>query len=107
MRSINSSFFFRVTFALLFVGASIAGASRPAHAQTMGEYGAVTARVAGASAGASSATLPPPQVHANPMLRGSSESIEVSGQVREDDSAAGAKVKDDDSNKTDEWTEVK
>src|ERR1700730_13474394 len=105
MRSINSSFFFRVTFALLFVGASIVGAPRPAHAQTMGEYGAVTARVGGA--GASAATLPPPQVHANPVVRGSSESVEVSGQVREDDSATGAEVKDDDSTKSDEWTEVK
>ena|ERR1700730_4545975 len=105
MRTINSFFFFRVTGALLLIGASIVGASGPAQAQTMGEYGAVTARVAGA--GASAANLPPPQVHANPVVRGSSESVEVSGQVREDDSATRAKVKDDDSTKSDEWTEVK
>ncbi|HVN89656.1 MAG TPA: hypothetical protein VMT61_07575 [Candidatus Binataceae bacterium] len=77
-----------------------------AMAQTMGEYGGVTAHAAGA--GASASTMRPPEVHVNPVAAsGSAKTYEVSGQVREDDSSASTKEKDDQSAKGDDWEEVK
>ena len=76
-----------------------------AMAQTMAEYGGVTAHAAGAAASASA--LRPPEVHVKPVASsGASKTYEVSGQEREDDSVAGTQDKDDDSATGDEWTQV-
>jgi len=72
-------------------------------AQTMGEYGGVTAHAA-AGASASGAEMRPPEVHVNPAASsGSSKTYEVGGQTREDDSVRGAKDKDEDSAQGDDW----
>ena len=105
MRTIKQSLFC-ATCAGLLASAPLFFSSTAAFAQTMGEYGAVTAHAAGV--GASASTMRPPEVHVNPVsTSGSSKSVEIDGQTREDDSATAAHDKDDDSAKADEWSEVK
>jgi len=105
MRGITR-FTLSATCAALTITALITFGSTSARTQTMGEYGTVTAHAAGA--GASSSTMRPPEVHINPVSgSGPSKSIEVNDQEREDDSAAGARDKDDaDAKGGDEWSQV-
>ena len=92
------------TCTALAISALITFGSTSARAQTMGEYGTVTAHAAGA--GASSSTMRPPEAHINPVSgSGPSNSIEVNDQEREDDSIAGARDNDDaDTKSGDEWS---
>jgi hypothetical protein len=77
-----------------------------AMAQTMGEYGGVTAHAAGV--GASAPAIRPLEVHVSPVsTSGASKTYEVRGQTDEDDSVAGNKEKDDNSAKNDDWEQVK
>ncbi len=94
------------TCAALAIMALLTCGASSSRAQTMGEYGTVTAHAAGA--GASSSTMQPPQVHINPVSSsGPSKSIEVNDQEREDDSPAGARDNDDaDAKSGDEWSQV-
>ncbi len=92
---------------LLFLAAApLIFSANIAMAQTMGEYGGVTAHAAGA--GASASSMRPPEIHVNPVAAsGAAKTYEVSGQVREDDSSASTKDKDDQSAKGDDWEQVK
>lgn len=99
-------FMLSTTCAVFLMSAWIPFCSSPARSQTMGEYGTVTAHAT--SAGASSSELRPPEVHIKPVSgNGSSKTVEVEDQEREDASAAGAKDHDDDAKGGDEWSQVK
>ena len=91
------------TCAALAISALITFGSSSARAQTMGEYGTVTAHAAGA--GASSSTMRPPEVHIDRVSgSGPSNSIEVNDQEREDDSAGARDNDDADAKSGDEWS---
>ena len=94
------------TGAGLMIAALIVFASTSPRAQTMGEYGTVTAHAAGA--GASSTAMRPPEAHINPVSgNGPTKTVEVD-QEREDDSATGAKDHDDaDAQGGEEWSQFK
>jgi hypothetical protein len=104
MRSITRLILSATCPAIMIAGLITFGSSS-ARAQTMGEYGTVTAHAA--DTGASSSALRPPEVRTNPVSgSGPSKSVEIDDQEREDDSVRGVKDHDDDAKGGDEWSQV-
>ena len=90
----------------LLIGAALTFIPNRVGAQTMGEYGTVTAQAAGA--GESAARLPAPAAHMNPIgSSGDSKTVQVGNEEREDDSDRGAETnKNADDSAGDDWSQV-